>query len=114
MMSLINNIWTVLDIIERENINLSYKEKNEVEKLKEYSEYDVNYLIYYEKAHERERLSINIDSKELQRHSYGTGCWFGDFNRVLVKEYISEENYKKFIDRIIKIYNTEFKEVENK
>ena len=56
------------------------------------------------------RLSINIENKKLQRHEYAKAIWFGDFDTALVKNYISEENFEKFIDRIIEVYNTEFRD----
>ncbi len=55
------------------------------------------------------RLSINIETGELQRHIYASGQWFGDFDRVLCENWISKEDYQKFIDRVIEVYNTEFK-----
>lgn len=63
----------------------------------------------FEHTGEHIRLSINIETGELQRHIYATGQWFGDFDRVLCKNWISGEDYQRFIDRIIEVYNTEFK-----
>jgi len=63
----------------------------------------------FEHTGEHIRLSINIETGELQRHIYATGQWFGDFDRVLVTNWLDEKTYQKFIDRVIEVYNTEFK-----
>ena len=63
----------------------------------------------FESTGEHIRLSINIETGELQRHIYATGQWFGDFDRVLVKNWIDEDNYQRFVDRVIEVYNNEFK-----
>ena len=85
--------------------NELYYEKEKFEKLLSENEQ----LKRFENTGEHIRLSINIETNELQRHIYATGQWFGDFDRVLCKNQISEEDYQKFIDRIIEVYNSEFK-----
>ena len=92
---------------------------NENEQLKEENEYLKELLDKYEietndfdkfmNNREHIRLSINVETNELQRHIYGTGNWFGDFDRVLVKKWLDESTYQEFINRIIEVYNTEFK-----
>ena len=84
-----------------ENFNL----KRENKKLKE----EIEKLQRFEHTGEHIRLSINIETGKLQRHIYATGQWFGDFDRVLCENWISKEDYQKFIDRVIEVYNTEFK-----
>ena len=72
-------------------------------------EKEIENLNKFESSGEHIRLSINIETGELQRHIYAKGQWFGDFDRVLCKNWISEEDYQRFIDRIIDVYNNEFK-----
>lgn len=69
----------------------------------------INNMSRFEHTGEHIRLSINIETGKLQRHIYATGQWFGDFDRVLCENWINEEDYQKFIDRVIEVYNTEFK-----
>ena len=69
----------------------------------------LNKLEKFEHGGEHIRLSINIETGELQRHIYATGQWFGDFDRVLVDNWLSKEDYQRFINRVIEVYNTEFK-----
>ena len=82
---------------------------NELVEENEQLQKKLNKLEKFEHGGEHIRLSINIETGELQRHIYATGQWFGDFDRVLVKNWISEEDYQRFINRIIEVYNTEFK-----
>ena len=82
----------------RENGKIASKYLEENEQLKK-----------FESTGEHIRLSINIETGELQRHIYATGQWFGDFDRVLVKNWIDEDNYQRFVDRVIEVYNNEFK-----
>ena len=70
---------------------------------------ELNNLKKFEYGGEHIRLSINIETGELQRHIYATGQWFGDFDRVLVDNWLSKEDYQRFINRVIEVYNTEFK-----
>ena len=79
--------------------------KEENEQLKK----ELNKLKKFEYGGEHIRLSINIETGELQRHIYATGQWFGDFDRILVDNWLSKEDYQRFIDRLIEVYNTEFK-----
>jgi len=72
-------------------------------------EKELNKLKKFEYGGEHIRLSINIETGELQRHIYATGQWFGDFDRVLVDNWLSKEDYQRFINRVIEVYNTEFK-----
>ena len=69
----------------------------------------INDMSRFEHTGEHIRLSINIETGELQRHIYATGQWFGDFDRVLCENWINKEDYQRFIDRVIEVYNTEFK-----
>lgn len=82
---------------------------NDLEKENEELKQRLGKLLKFEHSGEHIRLSINIETGELQRHIYATGQWFGDFDRVLCTNWITEKDYQKFIDRIIEIYNTEFK-----
>jgi len=111
-------LWTVSD---NENDNMLYPctsenmanefcnllngLNDENKKLKE----KIEKLQRFEHTGEHIRLSINIETGKLQRHIYATGQWFGDFDRVLCTNWISEEEYQRFIDRVIEVYNTEFK-----
>ena len=79
-----------------------YDEKEQLTK-------ELNKLKKFEYGGEHIRLSINIETGELQRHIYATGQWFGDFDRVLVDNWLSKEDYQRFINRVIEVYNTEFK-----
>ncbi len=84
-------------------------ELNQLSDEKEQLKQENNKLKRFEYGGEHIRLSINIETGDLQRHIYATGQWFGDFDRVLVDNIISKEDYQKFIDRVIEVYNTEFK-----
>ena len=86
--------------------------KKDVSKLRQENEQlkqQIDNMSRFEHTGEHIRLSINIETGELQRHIYATGQWFGDFDRVLCENWINEEDYQKFIDRVIEVYNTEFK-----
>ena len=85
--------------------NMMNELADENEQLKE----ELNKLKKFEYGGEHIRLSINIETGELQRHIYATGQWFGDFDRVLVDNWLSKEDYQRFINRVIEVYNTEFK-----
>lgn len=89
------------------------KQQGELEKENEQLKEELNKLKKFEYGGEHIRLSINIETGELQRHIYATGQWFGDFDRVLVDNWLSKEDYQRFINRVIEVYNTEFrKELE--
>ena len=92
---------------EEEVIDLMNKQEEEIQQLRRKNRRFKRYM----NNGEHIRLSININTGELQRHIYATGQWFGDFDRVLCRNWISKENYQKFVDRIIEVYNTEFREV---
>ena len=94
------NIW-ILQIF----IDFANEMAKENRQLKE----ELNKLKKFEYGGEHIRLSINIETGELQRHIYATGQWFGDFDRVLVDNWLSKEDYQRFINRVIEVYNTEFK-----
>lgn len=81
------------------------KKNKEIEQLKQ----QINDMLRFEHTGEHIRLSINIETGKLQRHIYATGQWFGDFDRALCENWISKEDYQRFIDRVIEVYNTEFK-----
>lgn len=85
------------------------KDVNSLENENEQLKSEIEKLSKFENNGEHIRLSINIETGELQRHIYATGQWFGDFDRVLCTNWITEKDYQKFIDRVIEIYNTEFK-----
>ena len=82
--------------------------KSDCEKENEKLKQQLNKLSMFGNTTENIRLSINHETGKLQRHIYGTGVWFGDFDRVLCKSFITEDDYQRFIDRIIEVYNTEF------
>ena len=82
---------------------------NEMAKENRQLKEELNKLKKFEYGGEHIRLSINIETGELQRHIYATGQWFGDFDRVLVDNWLSKEDYQRFINRVIEVYNTEFK-----
>lgn len=92
-------------LTDKEVVDLLNQLNDENEELKK----ELNKLKKFEHGGEHIRLSINIETGELQRHIYATGQWFGDFDRVLVDNWLSKEDYQRFIDRVIEVYNTEFK-----
>ena len=100
---LLFDVKTIPKTMEIMEANTKLGEENE--KLKQ----ELNKLKKFEYGGEHIRLSINIETGELQRHIYATGQWFGDFDRVLVDNWLSKEDYQRFINRVIEVYNTEFK-----
>ena len=91
------------------NVQICINKMNELAEENEQLKEELNKLKKFEYGGEHIRLSINIETGELQRHIYATGQWFGDFDRVLVDNWLSEEDYQRFINRVIEVYNTEFK-----
>lgn len=113
-LELVNELNDENDIL-KQKLKTKYivnKQYEELQRLKEENEQlksAIEKLSKFENNGEHIRLSINIETGELQRHIYATGQWFGDFDRVLCTNWITEKDYQKFIDRVIEIYNTEFK-----
>lgn len=112
--------YTVIDKEEPRGQSVAYKgihctarhcctNLNRLTEENEHLKKELNKLEKFEHGGEHIRLSINIETGELQRHIYATGQWFGDFDRVLVDNWLSKEDYQRFINRIIEVYNTEFK-----
>ena len=110
------NLWNAENTILEEDKKQLQKENKELKQENEYfkellDEYEIetNEFDKFMNNREHTRLSINLETNELQRHIYATGNWFGDFDRVLVKQWLDEETYHRFINRVIEVYNTEFK-----
>ena len=100
----------ITSTLELENkLNELYDENQKLKKENEQLKQQINDMSRFEHTGEHIRLSINIETGELQRHIYATGQWFGDFDRVLCENWINKEDYQRFIDRVIEVYNTEFK-----
>lgn len=120
----LQNLFEVTDILEGKEYDLrNWRDVREIvskldritgnavrlQKENEQLKSEIEKLSKFENNGEHIRLSINIETGELQRYIYATGQWFGDFDRVLCTNWITEKDYQKFIDRVIEIYNTEFK-----
>ena len=90
-------------------ISIGIQQRQSLEMENEQLKQQIRDMSRFEHTGEHIRLSINIETGKLQRHIYATGQWFGDFDRVLCENWISKEDYQKFIDRVIEVYNTEFK-----
>ena len=100
----------ITSTLELENkLNELHDENQKLKKENEQLKQQINDMSRFEHTGEHIRLSINIETGELQRHIYATGQWFGDFDRVLCENWINKEDYQRFIDRVIEVYNTEFK-----
>lgn len=105
---LLNHFWEKTQRLTEENIRYEEHIEDLTQENKELKE-KIEKLQRFGHTGEHIRLSINIETGKLQRHIYTTGQWFGDFDRVLCTNWISEKEYQRFIDRVIEVYNTEFK-----